>query len=164
MPHTLRTIGEIAGPIWTAVGPLLGVLVGALLARGFQRRQWIADNNVLEYRELLTAITQGSMVYMEVYSFAKTPAEHEVRLLAGAQSKAMQVARDRIFIAHVVDELNIVARWMEATRHFTASGDEDTQRFGNAVGSLINDIHGRAIKDIRGAKIFGPVRKSKSRK
>jgi len=43
--------------VWASVGPLVGVLVGALLARSWDRRKWINENRKQEYRELLTTLT-----------------------------------------------------------------------------------------------------------
>jgi hypothetical protein len=46
--------------VWSAVGPLIGVVIGALLtpwmAWRWQRKQWSSDNKKEEYRNLLDAL------------------------------------------------------------------------------------------------------------
>src|SRR5712692_2854090 len=39
---------------------LLGVLIGAWVARWGQRRQWVSDNKANEYRELLTTLSRSA--------------------------------------------------------------------------------------------------------
>jgi hypothetical protein len=62
-PATLKQIGDVAQNIsirlsgaWSVVGPLFGVLLGALLTGRNQRVKWIADSKKEEYRELLTTL------------------------------------------------------------------------------------------------------------
>jgi uncharacterized membrane-anchored protein YhcB (DUF1043 family) len=42
--------------VWAAIGPLIGVLVGAWLTARWQRKRWIQDNKRAEYREVLDAL------------------------------------------------------------------------------------------------------------
>jgi hypothetical protein len=42
--------------VWAVVGPLVGVALGAWLTAWWQRRKWIIDNKVTEYRGLLDAL------------------------------------------------------------------------------------------------------------
>jgi len=42
--------------IWAAVGPLVGIYVGHHLLRSQQRRQWLADNRIQEWREVMTTL------------------------------------------------------------------------------------------------------------
>jgi hypothetical protein len=58
-PETWKAVRDSAGVIWSAVGPLIGVWVGAYVANRNQRRQWLLDNKRQEYRELLTALMNG---------------------------------------------------------------------------------------------------------
>jgi len=58
-PETWKAVGASAGVIWSAVGPLMGVCLGAYIASRNQRKQWLLDNKRQEYRELLTALTNG---------------------------------------------------------------------------------------------------------
>jgi hypothetical protein len=42
--------------IWAAIGPLVGVVIGAWLAARWQDRRWILDNKKAEYRGILDAL------------------------------------------------------------------------------------------------------------
>jgi len=50
--------------MWNAIGPLVGVVIGALLtpwvAWHWQRKQWMLDNKKQEYRDLLDGLLQAS--------------------------------------------------------------------------------------------------------
>jgi hypothetical protein len=50
--QTLETIGSFLGKTWGVVGPLVGVVIGAGLARSWQRKQWVPQSKKAEYREL----------------------------------------------------------------------------------------------------------------
>jgi len=64
-PETWKIVWEAARNIWTAIGPMLGVLIGALLARSSERQKWMNDNRKEECRELLTAMTRAADMYLE---------------------------------------------------------------------------------------------------
>src|ERR1035441_2995989 len=49
----------LALAVWSAVGPLLGVICGAWLARSSERAKWINENKKLEFRELLDAFARA---------------------------------------------------------------------------------------------------------
>lgn len=42
--------------IWAAIGPLVGVVIGAWLAAHWQRKKWILDNKEAEYRGIFDAL------------------------------------------------------------------------------------------------------------
>src|SRR5713226_10620517 len=42
--------------VWAAVGPLVGVIIGAWLSARWQRTKWILDNKTTEYRGILDAL------------------------------------------------------------------------------------------------------------
>ena len=50
--HTLETIGSLLGKTWGVVGPLLGVVIGAWLARSWQRKHWLLESKKAKYRKL----------------------------------------------------------------------------------------------------------------
>jgi len=58
-PETLKAIGDGLKTAWASVGPLVGVLIGAMLTRAWDRRKWINENRKQEYRELLTTLTSA---------------------------------------------------------------------------------------------------------
>jgi hypothetical protein len=66
-PETWKMIGDYASKSWAAVGPLIGVLVGAYLTGRRQKRDWLADNKKEEYRELLSAMTKALSINLQLY-------------------------------------------------------------------------------------------------
>jgi hypothetical protein len=89
-PETWKMIGDYASKSWAAVGPLIGVLVGAYLT-GRQKRDWLADNKKEEYRELLSAMKKRSAsifscTYWGLGSIAMT----------NVTSELMEVTRSRL--------------------------------------------------------------------
>jgi hypothetical protein len=50
--------------MWNVIGPLVGVVIGALLTPWiswrWQHRQWVMDNKKQEYRDLLDGLIQAS--------------------------------------------------------------------------------------------------------
>ena len=64
--HVDWTIAEsLLAKFWAAAGPLVGVLLGALLGRSWDRRKWLNDNRKEEYRELITALTDAAVALIE---------------------------------------------------------------------------------------------------
>ena len=59
----------ISGKLWGAVGSgataLLGAWVGYRLSRSLQRTQWLADNKVQEWRELIATLTSSCRTIIE---------------------------------------------------------------------------------------------------
>jgi hypothetical protein len=58
-PETWKEVAEYSGKAWSAVGPLVGVLIGAYLATRNERKHWIRDNERLEFRELLSTMARS---------------------------------------------------------------------------------------------------------
>jgi hypothetical protein len=42
---------------WGCVGPLVGILIGHHLLQSRERKKWLAENNVEEWRELMSRLT-----------------------------------------------------------------------------------------------------------
>lgn len=107
--------------IWAAIGPLVGVIIGAWLASRWQRRQWIADNKAREYREILDALNvyRWRLVnYQARYGGVYAEVKPEDNLsLAEAQIALDNSFSDRIFVRETV--VNSGAR--EAFRKFSES-------------------------------------------
>ncbi len=48
----VEIIGSLLGKTWGVVGPLVGVVIGAWLARSWQRKHWLLESKKAEFREL----------------------------------------------------------------------------------------------------------------
>jgi hypothetical protein len=110
--------------VWTAVGPLLGVLVGALLARSWDKKKWMNDNRKEEFRELITALTEAATAIMgnhhHIRDHTQTTEEGDKAL--GKYMNALNIIKSRIFVAKNVNEMNLFDRWGEGFKTITTTG------------------------------------------
>lgn len=103
---------------WAAIGPLVGILLGARLARRSQRDQWIADNRKSEYRELLTALTKAFTGIVQLRAPGVALGPQEQKALSDLEAQSFVAIRDRIFIAKEIENLKLLARWSQALRQY----------------------------------------------
>ncbi len=123
--------------IWAPVGPLLGILIGHYLTRSQQRRQWVADNEVTEWRELLTTLTTSFIAIVQTdEKIPRVPGEEiaELKRWLQARTLANEVLTNRIFIAHTVRGWEMFTKWKTALARFDQ--DHDPETFGTAFGEL----------------------------
>lgn len=132
--------------IWSGLGPLAGVFVGAYIANRNQRRQWASTCKKEEYSELISNLTKSMMLYINSRAFPVARGPEEQRAEAEALTRVGETARNRIFIASTVKRLNVVKRWHEATRFIEGGGDLDV--FSSTVGKLLDEIRDAALQDI----------------
>jgi hypothetical protein len=143
-PEMWKAFGDIGGRVWSGVGPLVGVLVGTLLARSWDKQKWMNDNRKEECRELLTAMTKVADSCLEARARIGSagPAAIEAVQAAWAEDrKCMIVLQDRIFIAQRLSQERMFKRWNDATNEFLNEGDLD--KFGvrlNELKRVIIDI------------------------
>ncbi|MBO0910570.1 MAG: hypothetical protein J2P13_02155 [Acidobacteria bacterium] len=102
----LRNIDRWRG--WGVVGPLVGVVLGSLLTRSWQRNQWIRDNKRAEYRELITVLSESDDCiannphrYDRIGTQSPGTAERD-RLSDKAEERASAIINDRIVISETV--------------------------------------------------------------
>jgi len=129
--------------VWASVGPLVGVLVGALLARSWDRRKWINENRKQKYRELLTTLTSACTALIDnAQAIVQSPAE---QIFARDEYfKSLRVLQDRIFIANEIGKMNLFDRWgtamkgLQETRNF--------HKFEDAFEVMRKEIVKQAVK------------------
>jgi len=126
--------------IWAAVGPLLGVLVGAYIANRNQRQHWLADCKKEEYRELLTAMTTGLATFIRAKGNV-IPAGERDRAVADSWSNVMESIHNKIFIAPQIERLSIFTLWADALGSF---------KQGNPTGPSM-ELLGKMLRDLRDA-------------
>ena len=80
--HLFQLIASHAYPVWAAVGPLVGVAVGAWLSARWQRQKWILDNKTEEFRSLFDALSSYRSVLIEYHTLYKS-----VMVAVSAQKK-----------------------------------------------------------------------------
>lgn len=139
-----ETLTKTVAAIWAPLGPLLGVCIGAYLAKRWQRDQWIADNKRSEYRKLLTTLANTFTSILSLHSTGVALGPKEQRTLSNLEVGASAVILDRLFIADEVNDMNLLKRWNKALRDYDKSRDGDA--FGNAFGLIANDVRKSATK------------------
>jgi len=103
--------------LWGAIGPLVGILVGHLLTRSWQREQWLLDCRKEEFRELLTVLTR-SFATICCYGGMGVMNGNDMRAREAAHTDAQTTIRDRIYIADDIAKLDIYRIWKTATDEF----------------------------------------------
>lgn len=145
-PDLWKAIGDYASKSWAAVGPLIGVLVGAYLTGRRQKRDWLADNKKEEYRELLSAMTKALSINLELYILGVGLDSADQRRRANVTSELMEVTRSRLFIAKQIKQLDAVNRWISLTSEFEKS--RDGLVYGRGTRELLDEIVETALKDV----------------
>jgi hypothetical protein len=142
-PEILKALGEGVKTAWASVGPLVGVLFGAMLTRTWDRRKWINENRKEEYRELLTALTSACTALIDnAQAIVQTPAE---QIFARDEYfKSLQVLQDRIFIASEIHKLNLFDRWGTSMKHLQET--KDFRTFEDRFEVMKNEIVTQATK------------------
>jgi len=127
--------------IWAAVGPLLGLVVGAWLQAKGQHQQWRRDNIRQECRELLGQLSvnlyafiewRKSIVGREVGPHADTLANQ----YSGAVLDLHRNFRSRILIAEQLKKANIPNRWSAAVDSF----DGDLKKLNAEFDKITEEI------------------------
>jgi hypothetical protein len=128
--------------IWGALGPIVGIYLGAHIANRNQRKQWLSDCKKEEYSSLLSAVTEASVICATL-PLVQGPEEQSAA--AAARKRVGEVAFSKIFIASAIKRLRVTQRWEDAVR----SGNK-SETFADTTGQLMDDIRAEAIKDISG--------------
>jgi hypothetical protein len=137
-PQTWRMIKDWSTTLWTVVGPVAGIFIGAWLVRSWDEKKWERDNVKDECRELLQTITHAgtlTLAAVEGGSGVSRSVAHEAYL------QSLKTLHDRIFIAEQIEKLGLVDLWAHAV------GDYGSQKIKSAEFS---DRLDQALKLIRG--------------
>jgi len=144
-PEIWKTVGYYASSSWTAIGPLVGVLVGAYITGKRQKRDWVANNKKEEYRELLAAMTRTLSTCLHLHNLAVLSDEDQKKLVT-VSAELMETTRSRIFIAERIKQMNVVRRWFDMTMEFERT--RDNAAFAKGTGALLDEIIETALKDV----------------
>jgi hypothetical protein len=135
--ETWKAFVDVGVKLWSGVGPLVGVLVGTLLARSWDRKKWMNDNRKEECRELLTAMTKVADSCLEARAQTESAGAAKTEAVQAAWAedrKCMIILQDRIFIAQRLSQEKMFKRWNETTSEFLKEGD--VQKFGERLNTL----------------------------
>src|ERR1700693_967274 len=92
--------------VWAVVGPLVGIYLGHRLLRSQHRRQWLAENRIQEWREIITTLHK-SLILITQFDAGRNLSTIEEKVAAmpavlDARAFALSVLSNRIFIAKEV--------------------------------------------------------------
>ncbi len=136
---------SVVSKVWATLGPLVGVLVGAYLARSWDQRRWFLNNRKEEYRELLATLTAISSRYLEVRGHGGLNAINpdEQRELNAARGDGGRIILSRIFVSERIHQGEIHLKWKSLF-------DEpfDPQQFAEKMRTLHEAILGAARSDL----------------
>lgn len=139
----LKATGEALKSAWAVVAPIVGILIGWLLTRSWDRRKWINENRKQEYRELLTALTNACTVLIDnVQTVVHSHAEQS--LAWDEYLKSLRVLQDRIFIASEIAKMNLFDRWGNAVKELTET--KDFRKFEDNFEVMKKEIVRQATK------------------
>jgi hypothetical protein len=96
---------------WSALGPLLGVLMGGYLTARSQSRKWVADGKTEEYREVLSAIMKTLPEDPQEGKEVVPPSNESLKALDALASHSLAVIADRLFIADEIERLAVGKKW-----------------------------------------------------
>jgi hypothetical protein len=137
------SIAEGLKAVWASVGPLVGVLTGALLARSWDRRKWTNENRKQEYRELLTALTSACTALIE-NAQAVVQSSAEQIFAKDEYLESLRVLQDRIFIADEIHKMNLFDRWGTAMKDLQET--RNFHKFEDAFEVMRKGIVKQAVK------------------
>ena len=124
--------------VWAVLGPLVGLLIGNFLQSRSQLKQWRRDAGKQEYRELLSTLARCHALIGRLTSKFGNETKEDDENLAVAHADALNVIRDRVFIADDVAQMDLLNKWLRLTLNYHKSHDVGAFRTEfEAVSALI---------------------------
>jgi hypothetical protein len=135
--NQLLVVCAIVLTTWGAVSGLVGVWVGHRLSRDWEKRQWVADNEIQEWKELLTILTTSFQTIVRTnVLLPAVPGEEIERLKEAARARflANEILTNRIFISREMTRDCLFEKWTKSLEQFDQ--DHDTKKLGRDFGEL----------------------------
>jgi hypothetical protein len=100
--------------LWGVIAPLVGILIGHLLLRSWQREQWFRDKRYEDYQAVLSATVAAYMaiVRVDMASLTSLFTPEMLQEVEVIKADSFRVLRDRIFIAEELDYGGILVEWI----------------------------------------------------
>jgi hypothetical protein len=109
--------------LWGSIGPLVGIWIGHLLTRSWQRRQWVMDRRHQEFQELVAALDASFLAEATRSDSSMELTPEERRDKARRTSDLFQVVRTRIFVAGDMKKLDLERDWRIAVGLYRKESD-----------------------------------------
>ena len=134
------------GAVWSAIGPLLGVVIGSFLTLRNQRRNWIADSKKAEYKELITTLTKSMSTINRLTGQMVVLDGEMQRAREKAYMDVLEVNQSCLFIANKIRYLKIDLRWRHLCHKLRETLDNGV--FTGDTDLLVGEIRKIAEADI----------------
>jgi hypothetical protein len=132
---------------WSVIAPLVGIFIGHLLGRSWQREQWLRDKRYEDYQAVLSGVTSAYMSIIRVHKVRETShyTPEMVQDVERIKADSFRVLRDRIFIADELETTNISGKWDSAVTNFEMPGRDErlfADRFSQLNTQLVRMARG----------------------
>jgi len=117
-----KIVGDWAGKVWTALGPLVGVCIGAWLTSRHLKTSRIADSKKDEYRELLSTLTRTLKTIANFHGPMSVHSGKEEQEYYEAKDEALIAIDTRLFIRKEMNKIELRQRWQNAAQELHQSG------------------------------------------
>ena len=124
--------------LWGAVGPMVGILVGHVLSRSWQQKEWILDRRKEEFRELVSALTAATVEFLVFHTSRGTKTPQPMETWLAAQKVAYQTVADRIYIATDMTAMEVGERYLKISSDLREFEHFDEP--ANRMTALLNEI------------------------
>jgi hypothetical protein len=149
--------------LWAAVGPLIGVVIGAWLTARWQRRRWIQDNKTAEYRGAFDALNTyrwrllNHLAQNNPFLSAGDPrAMAEERIaLADAQVALSNILADRLFIRQAVSSGGLREDYERFSRSLLSSDPPNISEASRTLAGLHRELVQMAEADLKLVRRWG---------
>lgn len=131
--------------LWAPAGPLVGIFIGHYLTRSYQRRQWLTDNRLQEWRELITTVMSSFTTILTLGTATVIEGE-QIRRVEAQGVAAIEVIGNRIFIHDDVERIQLLDRWNNVTHSFFA--ERNAKEFSSKFQEIMATIVKAAKADI----------------
>jgi hypothetical protein len=127
-------------------GTLGGVAAGHFLTRSWQRKQWLLDRRKDEFRELMDTLVESFGKYANPRLKFEGMTQEDVYHVGEASALCYQTMCNRIYIAHDVQRMGLIAQWSAAIDEYTRT--REALVFGDALRRMTTQVVQVAMKDV----------------
>src|SRR2546425_88002 len=107
-------VGPMIKEVWLGVGPLVGVIVGGLLTRAWQRKHWKLENKKQEYKETLATLVRAANRMLDISSSFAIKGEEEKRLY-DLRIEGIVAIQQNVFIRKQLHKVGALEKWKAMT-------------------------------------------------
>jgi hypothetical protein len=123
---------------------ILGILVGHVLTRSSQQKQWLRERKLEEFRDLLSALANYFTEEIALESNGRAEGTKDREKLDELKTILFRVMRSRIFIAHDIEMRDLEGRWQDALIRFQKTAE--VKVFVAAYDEVVQEIVGAATR------------------